>query len=96
MLENLKIAEYGRKEGSVIPGVLGYFIILEKLLERPGQVLSGGEQKILALARCLVGKPKSFLLDEPTEVIQPSIIDQVAGKLGELAKAPNLTVLLNE
>ena len=96
VLENLKIAEFGRKDGSAIPDVLGYFPILEKLLERPGQALSGGEQQILALARCLVGRPKLILLDEPTEGIQPSIIDQIAEKLNELAKALDLTVLLVE
>ena len=96
VLENLKIAEFGRKGGSAIPEVLGYFSILEKLLERPGQALSGGEQQILALARCLVGRPKLILLDEPTEGIQPSIIDQISGKLSELATALNLTILLVE
>jgi len=96
VLENLKIAELGRKGGSAIPEVLGYFPILEKLLERPGQALSGGEQQILALARCLVGRPKLILLDEPTEGIQPSIIDQISGKLSELATALNLTILLVE
>ena len=96
VLENLKIAELRQSDGSAIPEVLGYFPVLEKLLERPGQALSGGEQQILALARCLVGRPELILLDEPTEGIQPSIIDQISTKLSELAKSLGLTVLLVE
>ena len=94
--ENLKIAEVGLRGNSAMAEVLSYFPILNNLLERQGQALSGGEQQILALARCLVRRPKLLLLDEPTEGIQPSIVDQIEGKLKELAAALGLTVLLVE
>lgn len=94
--ENLKIAEVGLGGDSAIADVLNYFPILRNLLDRQGQALSGGEQQILALARCLVRRPKLLLLDEPTEGIQPSIVDQIEEKLRELAKALGLTVLLVE
>lgn len=96
VLENLKMGEIVRGGDSAIDEMVSYFPVLENLLERRGGALSGGEQQILALARCLVGKPKLVLLDEPTEGIQPSIVDVIAEKLGELSKALNLTILLVE
>jgi branched-chain amino acid transport system ATP-binding protein len=94
--ENLRMGEVMQSGESAVPELLGYFPILRELLDRPGRALSGGEQQILALARCLAGRPRLVLLDEPTEGIQPSIVDQIEGKLAELAKALNLTVLLVE
>ncbi|MBM3482515.1 MAG: ABC transporter ATP-binding protein [Alphaproteobacteria bacterium] len=96
VLDNLKLGEEVRRGTSAIPEMLEYFPVLKKLLDRQGRALSGGEQQILALARCLVGRPKLILLDEPTEGIQPSIVDQIAEKLSELSRALNLTVLLVE
>lgn len=96
VLENLKLGEEVRKGSSAIPEMLEYFPVLKTLLDRQGRALSGGEQQILALARCLVGRPKLILLDEPTEGIQPSIVDQIAEKLRELSRALDLTVLLVE
>ncbi|MBT6442397.1 MAG: ABC transporter ATP-binding protein [Alphaproteobacteria bacterium] len=96
VLDNLKMGEIVRGGESAIDEMVSYFPVLENLLERRGGALSGGEQQILALARCLVGKPKLVLLDEPTEGIQPSIVDVIAEKLGELSKALNLTILLVE
>ena len=54
------------------------------------------EDKILALARCLAGRPKMILLDEPTEGIQPSIVDFIAEKLGELKASLGLGIILVE
>lgn len=94
--ENLRMGEIARRGSSTIPEMLRYFPMLEALLSRPGHALSGGEQQILALARCLVARPRLVMLDEPTEGIQPSIVDQIQDKLRELAHAMGLTVLLVE
>lgn len=96
VFENLRMGEVVRNGESAIDEVLDYFPILKDLLDRPGGGLSGGQQQILALARCLVGRPKVVLLDEPTEGIQPSIVDLIAEKLAELQSALNLTIVLVE
>lgn len=69
---------------------------LKPILTRAGGVLSGGEQQILALGRCLCSDPQLILLDEPTEGIQPSICDEIAETLQKLAGRNGLTIILVE
>ena len=96
--DNLRIALAMHKvdKDKVLEEVLETFPRLKPLLERSGRVLSGGEQQILALARCLCGGPSLLLLDEPTEGIQPSIIEEIIEILHGLRKSRNLTVILVE
>jgi branched-chain amino acid transport system ATP-binding protein len=96
VMENLRIGEAARPGPSDIPAILERFAPLSALLARPGRALSGGEQQLLALARCLVGRPSVLLLDEPSEGIQPSIVDQIAGHLHELSATQKLAILLVE
>jgi branched-chain amino acid transport system ATP-binding protein len=83
-------------EQETIGAVLEEFPRLKPLLERPGGALSGGEQQLLAIARCLCGKPRLILLDEPTEGIQPSIIDEIVVILQRLRDNSGLTMILVE
>jgi urea transport system ATP-binding protein len=96
VMENLRIGEVARAGPSDIPAILERFAPLSALLTRPGRALSGGEQQLLALARCLVGRPRVVLLDEPSEGIQPSIVDQIAEHLYELSAKQRLAILLVE
>jgi len=80
----------------VIAAVLAEFPRLKTLLDRTGGALSGGEQQLLAIARCLCGDPRLVLLDEPTEGIQPSIIDEIVETLQRLQARSGLTMILVE
>ena len=83
-------------EAQTIDDVLTSFPRLTRLLDRAGGALSGGEQQLLALARCLCGAPRLILLDEPTEGIQPSIIDEIIDTLRALRSSRHLTIVLVE
>jgi branched-chain amino acid transport system ATP-binding protein len=84
------------REEAVIADILTLFPRLKAYLDRPGGALSGGEQQLLALARCLCGAPRIILLDEPTEGIQPSIIEEIIETLQAIGRQRGLTVLLVE
>ena len=96
--DNLRmgVAAHEMNEDDAIEQVLRDFPRLERLLERDGGALSGGEQQLLALARCLISQPDLILLDEPTEGIQPSIIDEIIDLLKSLNKRTGLSIVLVE
>lgn len=72
------------------------FPILERFEKRKGGDLSGGQQQQLAIARALVTQPKILILDEPTEGIQPSVIQDIGNVIRKINKEMGLTVLIVE
>lgn len=98
--ENLRMGLLGARRrstggGDPLEPVFELFPKLTVLLGRKGGVLSGGEQQQLAIARVLLARPKLMLMDEPTEGIQPSVIDQIEEAI-ERIKAQGISVLLVE
>jgi branched-chain amino acid transport system ATP-binding protein len=96
--ENLRmgLASAPKEDRTVIDAVLQDFPRLVRLLDRRGGALSGGEQQLLALARCLCTKPRLILLDEPTEGIQPSIIEEIVETLLALKKRWSMSLIVVE
>lgn len=96
--ENLEVGRRPSREGApawTMERVFELFPNLAGMRGRPASRMSGGEQKMLAIARTLMGNPSAILLDEPSEGLAPVVVGHIAEAIGALKQA-GLSVLLCE
>ncbi len=102
VLDNLKMGlsasgKRARTKGNGVPSeIFDFFPMLNEHLNRQGGLLSGGQQQQLAIARGLMCEPKIMLLDEPTEGIQPSIVQEIEDTLRRINKEKGITIVVVE
>ena len=94
--ENLRIGAASRRNDEIPLWIDELFPVLRTMRARRGGDLSGGQQQQLAFGRALMGAPKLLILDEPTEGIQPSIIEEIGRVIRRLASERGLAILLVE
>lgn len=98
VLDNLRTGAFigGGRTAPQFDLVYSYFPFLKQRARQLAGTLSGGQQEMLAIARALIGGPDLLLLDEPSDGVQPSIVEEIGEFLADLNRTRGLTVLIVE
>lgn len=91
--ENLKVGSLMKPKSDAMDRVMAMFPKLGTRLDQQAGTLSGGERKMLAVGRALLGEPRLLILDEPTEGVWIGVIEELADRLGELSKTMALIIV---
>ncbi|MGE5587318.1 MAG: ABC transporter ATP-binding protein [Clostridia bacterium] len=92
VMENLQLSSYAMRDYDW-GKVTHYFPKLQQLMNRKGAYLSGGERQMLMIGRAILGKPDVLLLDEPTEGLSPSVVQDLARTFKELKDSMALVLV---
>jgi branched-chain amino acid transport system ATP-binding protein len=97
--ENLELGRYiasPERPAASLDQILSFFPVLGRILSRRGGYLSGGEQQMLTIARCLIGSPRLMLLDEPSEGLAPKIVQELTAILHRVHDELGTSILITE